>query len=116
MTPLYRVDFEYNETWTVDAGERHRLLFAEGRCEGRIAGRFRGANRARQRADGTWLPDLHAVIETDDGLALASITHVTGDERYRWLNSSLCVGHGTVDLPRISLEVAEVPARYDQAS
>ena len=88
---------------------------AEGRCEGRISGLFRGANHPHRRGDGTFLPDFQGVIETDDGAEVlfdyrgygraypvgrrqivASGTHLSEDERYRWLNDSLSVGGGEV--------------------
>jgi hypothetical protein len=88
---------------------------AEGRCEGRISGRFRGANHLHRRSDGTTQPDFQGVIETDDGAEIlfdykgygrtypagrrqivVSATHLSEDERYRWLNDSLSVGVGEV--------------------
>ena len=91
------------------------FFLAQGRCEGRISGRFRGANHPNRRGDGTFLPDFQGVIETDDGAELlfdyrgygraypvgrrqivATGTHLSEDERYRWLNDSLSVGVGEV--------------------
>jgi hypothetical protein len=62
-----------------------------------------------------FLPDFQGVIETDDGAEVlfdyrghgraypagrrqivTSATHVSEDERYRWLNDSLSVGVGEV--------------------
>ncbi len=81
---------------------------AEGRCEGRVSGRFRGANRARVRPDGTYLPDVQGYITTDDGAeivldlrgrgrvqddvfrATGTATHVSGDDRYAFLNDVVC--------------------------
>ena len=64
-------------------------------------------------AHGTFLPDFQGGIETDDGAEVlfdyrsygraypvgrrrivASATHLSEDERYRWLNNSLSVGVG----------------------
>jgi hypothetical protein len=61
------------------------------------------------------MPDFQGVIETDDGAEVlfdyggygrsypvgrrqivASATHLSEDERYRWLNDSLSVGVGEV--------------------
>lgn len=84
----------------------HRSFFiAEGRSQGRLSARFRAANYPRLRTDGTLTPDFRGVLETDDGATilfswqgyaragpdgmrelLGSMTHVTDDERYRWLN------------------------------
>ena len=91
------------------------FFLAQGRCEGRISGWFRGANHPNRRGDGTFLPDFQGVIETDDGAELlfdyrgygrayhvgrrqivATGTHLSEDERYRWLNDSLSVGVGEV--------------------
>jgi hypothetical protein len=120
LRPLYRVRFTYTEGWEIPlapAGptERQGFFIAEGRCEGRISGRFRGANHPRRRADGTYLPDFQGVIETDDGAVLffeyrgygraypvgrrqivSSATHLSTDDRYRWLNDVVCAGVGEV--------------------
>jgi Protein of unknown function (DUF3237) len=117
---LYRVRFTYSGGWGADLSgpdnpEGQFFLSAEGRCEGRISGRFRGANHPYRRGDGTFLPDFQGVIETDDGAEVlfdyrgygrayplgrrqivASATHLSEDERYRWLNDSLSVGVGEV--------------------
>ena len=98
-----------------DSNEAKVFFLAEGRCEGRISGRFRGANHPYRRGDGTFLPNFQGVIETDDGAEVlfdyrgygraypigrrqivASATHLSEDERYRWLNDSLSVGVGEV--------------------
>ena len=99
----------------LDSDECKFFFLAQGRCEGRISGRFRGANHPNRRGDGTFLPDFQGVIETDDGAELlfdyrgygraypvgrrqivATGTHLSEDERYRWLNDSLSVGVGEV--------------------
>ncbi len=98
-----------------DSDECKFFFLAQGRCEGRISGRFRGANHPNRRGDGTFLPDFQGVIETDDGAELlfdyrgygraypvgrrqivATGTHLSEDERYRWLNDSLSLGVGEV--------------------
>jgi hypothetical protein len=120
LEPLYRVEFTYSEGWTIDlaesdSAESQHFFLAEGRCEGRISGRFRGANHPHRRSDGTFLPDFQGVIETDDGAEIlfdyqgygraypagrrqivVSGTHLSEDERYRWLNDTLSVGAGEV--------------------
>ena len=120
LKPLYRVRFRYPHGWSVDLtgpeGKESQLFFlAEGRCAGRVAGVYRGANHPRRRTDGTYLPDFQGVIETDDGAIVffdwhgygraypkgrrqivAIGTHVSEDERYRWLNDVVCVGTGEV--------------------
>jgi len=120
LEPFYRVRFTYSGGWGADLSgpdnpEGCFFFSAEGRCEGRISGRFRGANHPFRRGDGTFLPDFQGVIETDDGAEVifdyrgygraypigrrqivASATHLSDDERYRWLNDSLSVGVGEV--------------------
>jgi hypothetical protein len=120
LEPLYRVRFTYSDGWGADfagpdSDECKFFFLAQGRCEGRISGRFRGANHPNRRGDGTFLPDFQGVIETDDGAELlfdyrgygraypvgrrqivATGTHLSEDERYRWLNDSLSVGVGEV--------------------
>jgi hypothetical protein len=121
LEPLYLVRFSYfGRGWGVDlagsdSAEGRCFFLAEGRCEGRISGRFRGANHPSRRGDGTFLPDFQGVIETDDGAEVlfdyrgygraypagrrqivVSATHLSEDERYRWLNDSLSVGVGEV--------------------
>ena len=68
-----------------------------------------------RRGDGTFMPDFQGVIETDDGAEVlfdyrgygraypvgrrqivTSATHLSEDERYRWLNDVLSVGVGEV--------------------
>ncbi len=120
LEPLYRASWTTPEAWHVDlegeSGTEGRSFFiAEGRTEGRLSARLRAANFPRRRVDGTLTPDFRGVLETDDGATLlfswsglarvtaggmrelvGSLTHVTGDARYRWLNDRLCVITGEV--------------------
>jgi Protein of unknown function (DUF3237) len=120
LEPLYVVRFSYSGGWGADltgqdSAEGLFFFLAEGRCESRISGRFRGANHPSRRGDGTFLPDFQGVIETDDGAEVlfdyrgygraypagrrqivTSATHLSENERYRWLNDSLSVGVGEV--------------------
>jgi hypothetical protein len=119
LQSLYRMRFGYPEEWGVDLAEQgaeSRFFFiAEGRCEGRIAGRLRAANFPRRRGDGTFQPDFHGVIETDDGATLmldlygygraypvgrrqivAFAIHVTDAPAYGWLNDVVCAVAGEV--------------------
>lgn len=120
LEPLYRVQFTYTAGWGAalagpENPEGRFFFLAEGRCKGRISGLFRGANHPHRRSDGTFLPDFQGVIETDDGAEVlfdyrgygraypidrrqivTSATHLSEDERYRWLNDSLSVGVGEV--------------------
>ncbi len=78
-------------------------------------GRFRAANFPRQRTDGTLTPDFRGVLETNDNAVIlfawhgygltsetgerqlmGSMTHVTSDERYAWLNTVIGVLCGEV--------------------
>jgi hypothetical protein len=109
LDPLYRITFSYRES---HGGADERLLLAEGTCEGRLAGSFRAANRARRTIDGTWLPDLHAAVETevgavvlvhltgrgrpDEGRVVGTATHVTDDEGLAWLNDTVGAVAGEV--------------------
>ena len=119
LEPLYRCTFAPTERWSVKldgAGgtERQGFLLVEGQADGRLSGRLRGANAPRQRTDGTQTPDVRGVIETDDGATvffswhgygiaggdpgqlLGSITHLSDDPNYVWLNQALCVLAGEV--------------------
>jgi hypothetical protein len=120
LEPLYLVRFSYYGGWGADlagpdSAEGQFFFLAEGRCEGRISGLFRGANHPNRRSDGTFLPDFQGVIEIDDGAEIlfdyrgygraypvgrrqivVSATHLSEDERYRWLHDSLSVGIGEV--------------------
>jgi hypothetical protein len=118
LEQLYRVRFTYPEGWAVEleGGWEQHLFLAEGRCEGEVTGRFRGANFPRRRtAAGPFVPDLRAVIETDDGATImvechgygraypagrrqivGSVLHLSDHERYRRLNDVVCVCVGEV--------------------
>ena len=123
LEPLYVLRFRYPESYR--AGEE-RLLFAEGEAQGRVNGRFRAANRARRRADGSYLPALNGAIETEDGATVlvtlvghgapraepegrvvAAILH-EADGDYAWLRDLLGVVSGAVRGREVVLEVAEL--------
>ena len=121
LEPLYRARFTTPERWSVElrgphGTEAQSLLFAEGRCEGRVAARLRAANFPRRRTDDTLTPDFRGVLETDDGATIlftwqgygrttgdgvrqlvGAMTHVTDDDRYRWLNDVVCAVTGVVE-------------------
>jgi hypothetical protein len=137
--PLYRVRFAPRESTSVTInGQRgtHIQLFAihEGRCEGRITGRFHGANHPQSLVDGGFQPDFQGIIETDDGATIffdlqgygrayppgrrqivGAFRHLSGDERYQWLNDVVCVATGEVresvtegELTKFVIDVAEL--------
>ena len=80
----------------------------------KINGTSRWVNHPHRRNDGVMLPDLHGVINTqDDAVILFSMTgrtyfvNNTGrqllvpvfeaeDERYKWLNNTVCVLEGLI--------------------
>jgi len=130
------MSFTYPREWSValerDGGrEAEHFLLAEGRVDGRISGMLTGANHPHQRADGTFVPDFHGAIDTDDGAVIlftfrgygraypvgrreivGSMTHVSDDDRYRWLNDSVAVSTGEVRSADVGtvlvIEVAEL--------
>ena len=129
LEPLYRLTFRYTAEWGVamdDSSPAGAFFFiAEGRCSGDVVGRFRAANHPLRRADGTYVPDLQGVIETEDGATIildmrgygrayplgarqvvASLTHVSDHPGYTRLNDSLSVGCGEVR--RLSDEETEL--------
>jgi hypothetical protein len=119
-THLYRMRMKYTRGWSVELdspgkSESQHFFLGEGRCDGRIAGNFHAANHPLRRTDGTFLPDVQGVIETDDGATiyfdhrgygraypegrrqvLARGTHISSDNRYSWLNDSIAVAVGEV--------------------
>jgi uncharacterized protein DUF3237 len=120
LEPLYRARFNSPESWRTQLSGLHGtegqdFLLTEGRCDGRIAAAWRAANYPRRRTDGTLTPDFRGVLETDDGATIlfawqgygrpakdgpsqlvGSMTHVTDDARYRWLNDAFCAVSGEV--------------------
>jgi hypothetical protein len=45
-------------------------------------------------------PDMHGVIRTDDGaFVLLTVCFEAEDERYRWLNTAICVLEGLISSP-----------------
>ena len=131
LEPLYQMVFHYPQGWSVsladEGAEAHHLYLAEGRCTGRLSGDLHGANHPRRRGDGTFCPDFHGVISTDDGSTVlfecggygrkhpigarqivAWLTHVSDYPRYRWLNDVVCVGTGEVRPDHLLIDVAEL--------
>jgi hypothetical protein len=137
LEPFYRVTFTTPESWNVElegstGTEGQSFLIAEGRTEGRLSARYRAANVPRRRTDGALVPEFRGALETDDGATilfewsglarltdegmrqlLGSITHLSDDARYRWLNDRVCALAGEVR-PRegggfdVVLDVAEM--------
>jgi hypothetical protein len=87
----------------------------------KLSGAVRWVNHPHRRSDGTMLPDAHGVIVTDDG-ALVMFTlqgrtffeNDTGkqvlttifeaeDQRYCWLNTTMCILEGVISAERGSM-------------
>ena len=92
-----------------------------------MTGLMQGANHPRRRGDGTFCPDFHGAISTDDGATVLYdsggfgrayppdarqivcwLTHVSDDPRYRWLNDVVCAGTGEVRPDQLFVDVAEL--------
>ena len=117
---LYRATFTTPERWHTALSGEHGVeeqgfLIVDGRTEGRVSGRLRASNFPRRRVDGVQTPDFRGVLETDDGAVVlfswhgygrtgtggarelvGSLTHITGDDRYRWQNVAVCAVNGEV--------------------
>jgi hypothetical protein len=134
LEPLYRMVFDYPQGWSVTLGvdgtESQHPFLAQGRCDGRTSGPMWGTNHPRRRGDGTFCPDFHGVVSTDDGATVLFdcggygrvypagarqivcwLTHVS-DDGYSWLdlvgascdevNDAVCIGTGEVRPDRLS--------------
>ena len=119
LEPLYSVAFTYPEGWSVELRGEHGvewrdLYIAEGTCSGRLEPAGCAAPTTRGGAPtAPYRPDFQGVIETEDGAQVmfdwrgygraypagrrqivVTGTHLSEDERYRWLNDSVSVGDG----------------------
>jgi hypothetical protein len=138
LQPLYRATFTTPERWAVEVAGTHGtevqdFLIAEGHTQGRLTAHLRGSNYPRRRTDGTLLADFRGALDTDDGATIlfswhgyarpgaadrkeivGSITHLTGNQRYAWLNNTMCAMAGEVrprkgeDGFEVVFEVAEL--------
>ena len=123
LEPIFRISMQYEEgTWArpYEGSEGAGFGRGEGTVAGEgFAGMVRWANFPRRREDGVWTPNLRGAITLDDGTEvliamhgqsvqeepveagrraiLARIELVTGDDRYRWLNTCFLVGEGEID-------------------
>ncbi len=100
----------------------------DGTVEGeRLSGTVRWSNHPTRRGDGSMLPSARLAITTDDGaIVLADLTGRTvfvpvdgekvgrqllmtlfesEDERYTWLNHTVCVAEGAIDQVRLAMHV-----------
>ena len=137
LQPLYRLRFTYLEGWSValEGGWEQHLYFADGQCDGFLSGAFKAANFPRRRTpEGPFCPDLRGVVVTDEGATVmvemqgygraypkdqrqvvASVRHLSDDDRYRRLNDVVCVCVGEVRAvegstrsPDLVIDVAEL--------
>jgi hypothetical protein len=88
---------------------------------------MQGANHPQRRGDGTFCPDFHGVISTEDGATVVFhcggygraypegarqivcwLTHVSDAPEYRWLNDVVCVGTGEVRPDQLLIDVAQL--------
>jgi hypothetical protein len=87
----------------------------------KLQGTGRFVNHPHRRSDGVMLPDLHGVLLTEEGATILftfqgrtqfadrkgkpmlTALFETEDDRYRWLNSALCVLEAVIDAQTLSL-------------
>ena len=100
----------------------------DGRVSGeRLAGTAQWSNQPDRRGDGAMLPNARGVVVTDDGAEVVfSLTGRTvfaerlgeevgrqlllvllesEDERYAWLNNTVCVGDGLVSAATLTMHL-----------
>ncbi len=121
MELAYREESLYQGKFVVarpyDSQEANAYGEGDGWVKGeRLKGIARWVNHPHCRTDGVWLPNLHGVIQTEDeasilfslhgrtkfmaggqGHQLLTTIFETGDERYQWLNDSICVLEGVIE-------------------
>ena len=113
------------------SGDRFIFEVESGRSEGeRLSGKLVGQSTADWMTigpDGTGTLDVRALMETDDGALVflqysgrvnvaagidaplyISPRFETGDDRYRWLNTTQAVGKGATDGTTLTYELYEV--------
>jgi hypothetical protein len=98
-------------------GARFDVAF-EGNATGRLSGRVRGVDYLRMRADGRMDLDIHATIETSDGVRIGlsadgvavlrpgeqvadlreNVSLTTAAGSYAWVNTRQIWGAGSVNL------------------
>ena len=127
---LFDLDLRYEGEYVVvrPYGGRDGIGYAAGtgRAVGpSVEGTVRFSNNPRVRGDGVLLPALDGAITTDDGArvvfsstglgrkeadgrrfrATLAMTLESDDERYAWLNESLCVADATVTGRHVTMQV-----------
>ena len=118
---FYREESLYQGKFVVARPYESQEAEAYGEGDGwvkgkRLKGTARWVNHPHCRSDGVWLPNLHGVIQTEDGASilfslqgrtkftaegkghqLLNTILQTGDKRYQWLNDSICVLEGVIE-------------------
>ena len=127
---LFDLDLRYEGEYVVvrpyDGLDGIGYAAGAGRATGpRVEGTVRFSNNPRVRGDGVLLPALDGAIATGDGArivfssmgigrkqedgrrfrATLAMTLESDDERYAWLNESLCVGDATVTGRHVQMHV-----------
>ncbi len=121
MELAYRSESFYQGKFVVarpyDSQEAEAYGEGDGWVKGeRLQGIARWVNHPHCRSDGVWLPNLHGVIQTEDGASilfslqgrtkfmaddkghqLLTTIFQTEDEGYQWLNDSICVLEGVIE-------------------
>ena len=121
MELAYRSESLYQGKFVVARPYNSQEAEAYGEGDGwvkgeRLKGTARWVNHPHCRSDGVWLPNLHGVIQTEDGAGvlfslrgrtkfmadgkgnqLLTVIFETEDERYQWLNDSICVLEGIIE-------------------
>ena len=127
---LFDLDLRYEGDYVVvrPYGGQDGIGYAAGagRAIGpRVEGAVRFSNNPRVRGDGVLLPALDGTIATEDGARIVfssmglgkkdeggrkfhaklAMTVESDDERYTWLNDSLCVAEATVVGRHVTMHV-----------
>jgi hypothetical protein len=105
--------------------EAHAYGEGDGTASGdRLRGSVRWSNHPRRRSDGAFLPDVHGVIQTEDGanviFSMSGRTTELGEgtgvqhlhvlfeadhDAYRWLNGVVCVGEGRIHVEEMRSDI-----------
>lgn len=124
LAPLFDMTVRYTEIHWAEPLDRPggsegiAWGLREGRVEGpRLKGTYRACNHPYRRPDGVNVPDVHAMLTTDDGApvyyeihayglldpgkdtrrVVGSMTFRTGDARYAWLNTLYATVEGSYE-------------------
>ena len=122
----YTQDFHLVRPYGNESGSGWGI--GDGRVSGeRLAGTAQWSNQPDRRGDGAMLPNARGVVVTDDGAEVVfSLTGRTvfaerlgeevgrqlllvllesEDERYAWLNNTVCVGDGLVSAETMTMHL-----------